>query len=191
MGGDFLGAIVWLPEGEQPDWEAGRRTIRKAAGAVEIWMDGVALDPAEAAALLAQDLAFFQDHWDNGGREAGRRRMPGLRVLFTGGMSDGDPPTALMESIERLRQAGVLRACGFNRGAVRNDAAIQSLILAIEAAGKDSSDLDGFVHDAKGEEAAAIDNAGLEAQLEYLTEGGANVDWLRERLGLDEKGGRP
>lgn len=36
----------------------------------------------------------------------------------------------------------------------------------------DQDELDDMVHEAKGEEAAAINNQGREAQIEYLAEGG-------------------
>ena len=42
--------------------------------------------------------------------------------------------------------------------------------------------LDEMVHDAKGEEAAAINNDGLESQLEYLFKGGTTEESIREAL---------
>ena len=190
MGADFIGALVWLPKDEKPDWKGGRQAIQKLEATprqgwpedyVSDWADLHETD-AEALAELRQDLKCLQEHWDEGGRESGMVQILGHNILLTGGMSRGDAPTELMDCIDRLGAANVLQACGFNRDA-RDSAAIRSLTAEIEAAGKGPSDLDGLVHDAKGEEAAVINNEGLEAQVDYLTEAGTNVEWLRERLG--------
>jgi hypothetical protein len=44
------------------------------------------------------------------------------------------------------------------------------LLAAALAAGLEPVDLDEAVHEAKAEEASAVNNAGLEAQLDYLVE---------------------
>ena len=124
MGADFIGALVWLPKDEKPDWEVGRQTIQKLASTpmpnwpdefVEFWADGPDQDPNGPAAMLKQDLECLQDHWDNGGRESAMVQILGVNMLLTGGMSWGDAPTDLMDCIDRLREADVLQACGFNR----------------------------------------------------------------------------
>lgn len=48
---------------------------------------------------------------------------------------------------------------------------IARLLAVCEALGIEDEDLDELVHDAKGAEAAAINNAGLDDQLEYLLDG--------------------
>lgn len=47
---------------------------------------------------------------------------------------------------------------------------LQELLHLVEAAGVTEEDLDEVVHALKAEEAAEINNAGLEAQLEYILE---------------------
>jgi len=58
----------------------------------------------------------------------------------------------------------------------------------------DDDGLDEFVHDAKGHEAAAINNAGLEDQVEYLVEfhgGGKRGEEAVRKLLFPEGDGSP
>lgn len=50
-------------------------------------------------------------------------------------------------------------------------AIIERCVALAEARGVAAEDLDDMVHAAKGSEAAAVNNEGLEAQLEYLATG--------------------
>jgi hypothetical protein len=95
-----------------------------------------------------------------------------------------------------LSVAGVaLRAAQEVRNAARTaDPRVDALVAAIEAtANGDGIDvLDNEVHDAKGEEAAEINNSGYEAQVRYLLEGGTTIDHLAGLLGIDiESEARP
>lgn len=54
---------------------------------------------------------------------------------------------------------------------------VQQLIKLCEKLGVKAEDLDDLVHEAKGEEAASINNAGLEEQLEYL---GGGHGWSKK-----------
>ena len=58
------------------------------------------------------------------------------------------------------------------------------LVETAERLGLEAKDLDEAVHDAKGEEAAHINNAGLEAQIEYLvaTHGATTVEELLRHI---------
>ena len=124
MGVDFIGAVMAMPAHEEPDWEAGRRAIEHLASAPmrawptdfrDLFADELGDDTHVDAARLRRDFGRVRDHWENGGRESGRFSILGVHLLVTGGMSDGDPPTDLVDSIGRLDAAGVLEACGFNR----------------------------------------------------------------------------
>ncbi len=52
---------------------------------------------------------------------------------------------------------------------------LKELLRLVEAAGITEEDLDELVHDFKAEEAAEINNAGLEAQLKYILEAHCGV----------------
>lgn len=45
---------------------------------------------------------------------------------------------------------------------------MEELVEQLEKAGINCEDLDDYVHDLKSQEASAINNSGLEAQLEYI-----------------------
>ena len=122
MGADFIGAIVWLPNDQKPDWKAGQQAIQKLASMpmsdwptdfVEFWADENE-DTKKAADVLQRDLECVQEHWDDGGRESGMVCVMGINILLTGGMSYGEAPTDLMDCINRLGSADVLEACGLN-----------------------------------------------------------------------------
>jgi len=62
---------------------------------------------------------------------------------------------------------------------------LQELIRLVEAAGITEEDLDEVVHEFKAEEAAEINNAGLEAQLEYILEAcGGQVKAAARAIGI-------
>lgn len=52
---------------------------------------------------------------------------------------------------------------------------LKELLRLVEAAGITEEDLDELVHELKSEEAAEINNRGLEAQLEYILEAHCGV----------------
>ena len=53
---------------------------------------------------------------------------------------------------------------------------VKSIVKYLEGRGFDASNLDDVVHDCKGEEAASINNGGMESQVEYLLSCGLEPD---------------
>lgn len=63
---------------------------------------------------------------------------------------------------------------------------LEELLQLANDAGITSEDLDELVHDFKAEEAAEINNAGLEAQLEYILECcGGDAEAAARQIGVD------
>ena len=135
MGADFIGAVMMIEQARKPDWRAGREAIDKLAATPapnwpeayrDQWEDGDPGDELRLADELREDLDEVETCWEEGGRECGGLTLMGYNVLVTGGMSWGDSPTELTDQISRLDCADVLQACGFNRRAARDEAAIGS-----------------------------------------------------------------
>jgi hypothetical protein len=61
---------------------------------------------------------------------------------------------------------------------------IDELVKLLEVKGIDAQDVDEDVHEAKACEAAAINNGGLDEQIEYLYEQ-LGEEWVRTRYELD------
>jgi hypothetical protein len=139
MGMDFNCYLAWIPSGQEPDWAAGKAAIDALAGTpprdwpgsfvvyydgelgaydvdLETMSDAVGRGHAQrAAAHLRTDLVCVRDGLSGQRRDTALYDVPGLRLLISGGFSDGDPPSELAEAMSRLECAGVLEACGFNR----------------------------------------------------------------------------
>lgn len=63
---------------------------------------------------------------------------------------------------------------------------LKELLRLVEATGIAEEDLDELVHDFKAEEAAEINNAGFEAQLEYILEAcGGIVEVAARAIGIE------
>ena len=120
MGADFVSWAVHIESGRDPDWNAGAQKIEELSRtATGKWPQeyqenqGCDEDPVVEAGRLREDLAEFKSAWEDERRDAGRIRIGNRDALITGGMSWGDSPTILFDSISRLHDSGVLDACGF------------------------------------------------------------------------------
>lgn len=118
MGADLLLAMVAMPDGREPDWQAARQHI--AESPIEV------LDPAGIVEGGDDDsLAEWRDRLDGKlealrllwegepSRDVDHLAIGGYDVLITGGPSWGDSPTSAFEAIADLDAAGALTAAGF------------------------------------------------------------------------------
>ncbi len=120
MGADLILAALVIDNQREPDFKAGHRAIeRLTAKDLEVPDEFIDEDPetpeglGRIRAVLAADLDELQCSLDES-REVDLIDVRGATVYLTGGMSYGDSPTDLFETITRLRAAkGVLRAVGF------------------------------------------------------------------------------
>lgn len=85
-----------------------------------------------------------------------------------------EPATDAFDGLRRLSLSGITDA------PVDQDE-IDRLVALAASLGLGSSDLDGDVHDLKGEEAASIDNEGFEGQIAYLVSANPS-SWAEGRL---------
>ena len=119
MGADMLISLLYLPTGSEPDWPAGEKQIEKLAGMPKKkWptelterCDGKKAN--ELVTLLRADLKNVEAAWGGNHREGTSFTIGGHEILVTGGLSWGDMPTELSDSIDRLWSSGVAEACGF------------------------------------------------------------------------------
>lgn len=136
MGADLLLSYLTIDSEKRVDLEAGRLAIERLAstpleewpwGYLDQWKgEDVPADPDEAAALRAELVEQLRDDLEviealvPGHDQAGYRRdvwvgdIGGKQVIASGGMSWGDAPTDAFESLERLGDAGISRAMGFD-----------------------------------------------------------------------------
>jgi hypothetical protein len=113
MSNAFLLCAVVIDEGSDPDWDAAREHIRKAARPVlDQAYEGEDPDDARASALAA--LGELEEAWKQGGWECDKFHLRGASMLFTGGISGGDAPTDLFQSIADLYAIGAVQAAGFD-----------------------------------------------------------------------------
>ncbi len=121
MSADFLLAALVIDSDRRPDFVAGRVAIAKlGSDDVEQPEEFLDHDPemsegmAAIRAALGGDLTNLERAF--GGREVDLIEVRGATVYITGGMSYGDAPTELFETICRLRAVrGVLSAAGFEQ----------------------------------------------------------------------------
>lgn len=87
------------------------------------------------------------------------------RYAMSGGLQvDDGAPTDAYDQINRLAMSGVTDE-------PLDADQVERLVELAEALGVDPSDLDDAVHELKGNEAADIDNGGLDSQIAYLLTG--------------------
>ena len=134
MGADLIIATLWIREDAKPDWEkaeAMAKAIRygeegesfpsvASEGAIYDEIQHMPDDEAEARLqeALTDHLQLVRDAVDNYATEDGRRdltatQFAGWLVYVTGGMSWGDSPGDLFDSISELNQFELLEAAGF------------------------------------------------------------------------------
>lgn len=118
-------ACAVLSEGDKPDFDAARQYVEELTekalceaageGAIEdiIYMYPETLEEAKAALRTA--LEDFEQAVTGYHRQVTTLHLRNGDVIYlSGGLSWGDPPTELYESIEVLRYCGVLDAAGFS-----------------------------------------------------------------------------
>lgn len=129
--------LVSLKDGTSPNWEAANQAI-EAFGIDRLLDESITAsfdlsrlpDPfdqtlttnapllAEARAQLAEDLHAFRDALLDRPREMARRSLGDQTVYIVGGMTKDGAPTAAYAVVDRLISAGVIKAAGFEVGAV-------------------------------------------------------------------------
>ena len=124
MGADLLIASLVVERDRSLDFEAGRAAIDRLTPEdifePDLYFDE---DPQTGAGLgaIRERLRAELDELKLGlshSREIGWIEVRGALVYLTGGLSYGDSPTELFETIDRLRAAsGVLAAVGFENEA--------------------------------------------------------------------------
>jgi hypothetical protein len=65
-----------------------------------------------------------------------------------------------------------------------NEEAIAHLVKKLEKAGLDCEDLDDLVHGAASQIGSAINNSGMDSQIEFLLEQGWTKEHILKELGL-------
>ena len=131
MSSFFAVTTVWIPLGTEPDWDTADEYIEK----LEVNENGVlnldplyedsvynelvadTPDPAERYRLvrnaIRKDVQELRRHMDEGSREISWSEFNGWKVWITAGISHGDSPTDVMDTIMSLNSIGVLQAAGF------------------------------------------------------------------------------
>lgn len=129
MGADLLLAGASIPYRRKPAWKDAEKRVdvlektmmarwpmpyqKNWAGH---WDDLSPISRSKTAAgQLTSDLDDFRSAWLNGGRSSMVWRVGNRMLLVTGGMSWGDSPGDLFDSVNRLNAAGVLQAAGFDK----------------------------------------------------------------------------
>jgi hypothetical protein len=127
MGMDFLLNVVAIPTDREPDWEAAVRRIdgrrlEDLDGFFRYWdHDGGSREEAAAdegyvprlKGELRTELDNVRHSLDQYSRVSGTFEFRGFRFLATGGLSVGEVPSELYDSISRLHAVGALEAAGF------------------------------------------------------------------------------
>lgn len=116
MGADFIFTTAALPikdgKVQKPRWPRAisRKHVRMAREAEIFYEDST---DSAIKSMLLDELKFFKEAIKNDSRELGAFRFKGNMIYLTGGMSWGDPPTELFDTINNLWQAGILEDAGF------------------------------------------------------------------------------
>lgn len=128
MGAEFVLEILEIEKGRKPNWDAGLRKI-KALGKIPYgeWpreyrecrdLDGAPRSNkrvrASHVSTLKADLADLKLAWANALRTAAKFEICHKNIVVTGGLSWGDSPTEVYDSIKRLISAGITKAMGFD-----------------------------------------------------------------------------
>ncbi len=118
MGADFLLATLVIDKRRTPDFAAGQAAIERLCCDDVVDADELGGEPIDEQGMAAirRRVAEALDELECGlvSREVEWIEVRGATVYVTGGMSWGDSPTDLFETITRLRAVkGVLTAVGF------------------------------------------------------------------------------
>jgi hypothetical protein len=121
MGANMILSAVSISKKKKPDFEKGEELIAKLemtpadkwpAEFTDRFNDDLKIGPMAAA--LRKSLEALVQAWAGHHREAAWMNVCGRKLIVTGGLSWGDPPTDLMSDIENLLSSGVAQACGFS-----------------------------------------------------------------------------
>lgn len=118
MGADLILAWLVIDKSRKPDFAAGHAAIeRLGADQVDVYEEfDEDADSEQGMAAIRRSLteALSELECGLGSREVEWIDLRGAFVYVTGGMSYGDAPTSLFETITRLRAVSrVLAAVGF------------------------------------------------------------------------------
>jgi len=116
MGADFICWILEMDKGKEPDWEKGREYLENLKELPQMFKNNQ--NPRYPLDILKREagklLAKLKEYWDGeGSREVTIVELKYTKVLITGGMSWGDPPTDAFGELEYLHDTGVLKVIGF------------------------------------------------------------------------------
>ena len=133
MGSDFLVAFLTAGKRKRIDLDAGRSKVeRLRVTPLEEWPQDfleaqcgdVPEEPSEAELmrasfieLLMADMQMIEDElppFGGGRRDLWSGDIVNKLVIMSGGESWGDAPTEAFRSLDRLAQAGISRAMGFD-----------------------------------------------------------------------------
>ena len=124
MGANLLVSFVSINIMKNPDWEAGLRYVAELAlKKADDWPRSyttdigreLPFDTKSEATELREELDRFRDAFDNiNRRDTAFLDICHKVVFLSARMSDGDSPSESYELIDRLVNAGVTEACGFD-----------------------------------------------------------------------------
>jgi hypothetical protein len=138
MGADMLVACFFEPFDKdfKPDWGRASKYLEEQ---IAMWIkkdkvpSGIDYlgEPEEAADAIRSHLKEVKDAYEGGHRELTTLEFPPYRVYLTGGMSYGDSPSEIFNSINNLNELNLLDKAGFNE--VPNYQGMVTSMLAVKS----------------------------------------------------------
>jgi len=138
MGADMLVAALTIPHGAEPKWSRGTKVIERLERTpLRKWpkeyIEGQAVEKFGKEERYAQARKLYED-FDllrniRDDREFACIRIGPLDVYVTGGLSWGDPPTDAFSAVDRLYEAGITKAVGFDQ---HNNAVSIRILLKLQ-----------------------------------------------------------
>lgn len=134
MPSELLMYYLSIDESKTPDWKKGEEEIARLEGVHMVeWPEDFLMyygeewagssvskadpdmnDRTSNVAMLKDELANLKKAWNNEYSDAAMCEIGTKRVLFTGGMSYGSPPSDTYTTVQKLLYAGITGACGFD-----------------------------------------------------------------------------
>ena len=129
MGEDLVTIVLTIEKGIKPNWKKGLNAIQKLEitplpewpkGYLDRQMgDSISESPDEKeltdqVSTLKNDLETLKAAWANKRHDGNKLEICHKILILSAGMSWGDPPTELYESMDRLIDAGATKAMGFD-----------------------------------------------------------------------------
>jgi hypothetical protein len=114
MSSHFAMLHFWIDRNKEPDWALGLDAVKRwPPSKVDLEEEFPGLSEEDARQVLAEDVRSLQELYQDSHSEGAVIELDRKKILITGGLSNGDSPTDLFDSMMRLIKTRIASRIGF------------------------------------------------------------------------------